>query len=55
MLASLAESPELNPEYYIKLGVAWHGCNPSSLEVRQQDQKFKKKKMLEQGPAFQKS
>lgn len=44
--ACLSESPELNPQHYIKLGVARHACNPSTLEVRQQNQKFKEK-MLE--------
>lgn len=43
LLAFLRESPELNPLYYIKLGVTGQACNPSTLEVRQQNQKFKKK------------
>lgn len=46
LLAVHPESPKLNLQHYIILGVAGHACNPSTLEVRQQNQKFKKK-MLE--------
>lgn len=49
LLAFLRESPELNPLYYIKLGVTGQACNPSTLEVRQQNQKFKIKKCWNEG------
>lgn len=43
LLVFHTESPELNPQHYRQLGVAGHACNPSTLGVRQQNQKFKKK------------